>query len=150
VPGLFTFEDLNPPEPPARRSTLRFNGEVQWTNRLAMNAIERSQDLTFQWTGGADGNEYVLVGGTSADEALRSRVTFVCAERPSRGSVTVPKEIVSLLPRNTTNPTDRYPYGMAFLGTSSLNSNSLQAERGTLSMLYFRISYLYYALVDFR
>ena len=115
-----------------------------------MTTVDRTQDLTFQWSGGLDSSEYVLVGGTSADEALKTRVTFVCAERPSRTSLTVPAFIVGLLPRNTTNPTDRFPYGMLFMGSSSLNGNSLQAERGTLSMLYFRYLYLYNSLVDFR
>jgi len=160
--GAYVFDNLAPPPPPGQtvtppesydlKASVAIPGEIQWTNKDLFSEIDRSRDLGFEWSGGLDGREYVLVGGSSADEALKTRVTFVCAQKPSAGRFTVPSWIVEVLPRSSTSAAESYPYGYLFVGSSSNNVNSLAPDvvLGTLNMLYFRYRFMYYSVVDFR
>ncbi|MBZ5608271.1 MAG: hypothetical protein LAP38_08440 [Acidobacteriia bacterium] len=160
-PGAYTFDNLAPPPPPADASppesydlqaSVSIPGEIHWTNKAQLTEVNRGQDLRFEWSGGVDGREYVVVGGSSADEALKTRVTFMCAQNPSAGAFTVPSWILEVLPKNSTSAPDSYPYGFLFVGSSSNNVNSLAAGTvlGTLNMLYFRYMFMYYSILDFR
>jgi hypothetical protein len=147
--GDYTVEDPNPPEPPVRRSTLSFPGEVVWSNKSALAEIDRGSDLTFQWTGGETATEYLVMGGSSADANLKTRVTFLCAARPDVGSFTVPSYVLSTLPQSTPNTLESYPHGLLFLANSPLNT-APHMEQGSLDMLYFRYIFSKISVVDFR
>jgi hypothetical protein len=147
--GEFTVEDLNPPEPPTRRSILSFPGEVLWSNKPSISMVDRGGDLTFQWTGGQNAAEYLVVGGSSADANLKTRVTFLCGARPDSGSFTVPPYVLSALPGNTPNTFESYPYGFLFLASTPLNT-APRMEQGSLDMFYFRYVFMDVSVVDFR
>jgi uncharacterized protein (TIGR03437 family) len=160
-PGNYIFDNLAPPPPPGQSSppppetydlqvALPVLGEIQWTNKAQLTELDRGRDLRFEWSGGMDAREYVLMGGSSADEALKSRVTFICAQDPSAGAFTVPSWILEVLPRSSPSAPDSYPYGYLFMGSSSNNVNSLASNVafGTLNMLYFRYRFLYYSIVN--
>ncbi len=162
-PGAFTFDnvwqspdvDPPPPAPPLPvtgnlKATVSLPGEMQWLNKSLLTAVDRTQDLTFRWSGGTDAREYVVVGGSSAQESLKTRVTFLCAENPSAGQLTVPAWILALLPQSSTLQPNAFPYGHLFVGSSSNNVNALTSTQGSLNMLYFRYSFLYHSIVDFR
>ncbi len=162
-PGTFTFDnqwqapnvDPPPPAPPlpvtgTLNATVPVSAEIQWLNKPQLTEVDRTQDLTFRWSGGNDAREYVVVGGSSAEESLKTRVTFMCAEVPSAGTLTVPAWILGLLPKNSPSQATAYPYGYLFVGSSSNNVNALSSTQGTLNMLYFRYSFLYRSIVDFR
>ncbi len=158
--GAYTF-DNKPAQPPAARSAaatdllsipLTIPGEITWTNRAQLAQVDRSQDLTFTWSGGMDGQEYVVAGGSSADESLQTRVTFLCAENPSAGKLKVPSALLSILPRSSVSQPNLFPYGLLLVASSSRNTNSLDptVALGTFNMLYFRYLLESISVVDFR
>jgi len=160
--GTYTFDNAAPPPAPGQTTTppesydlkasLTISSEIQWTNKSQITGVSRSEGLRFDWSGGLDSREYVLVGGSSADEALQTRVTFACAEKPSKGTFTAPAWILEAMPRSSTSASDSYPNGFVFLGRSSNNVNSLASDvvLGTLNMLYFRYRFMDYSTVDFQ
>ena len=158
--GTYTLDNLEPPPPPDAgaavavsydiHASLTIPGEIQWTNKAALSEVDRSQDLTFEWSGGLDASEYVLVGGSSADADLQTRVTFMCAVTPSAGKLTVPSWMVQILPQSSPSQANAAPYGFLFMGSSSNNINSLATTPGAFGMIYFRYLFLYNSIVDFR
>ena len=116
-PGAFTSDnlwqapDVDPPLPVTGnlKATISIPGEIQWLNKSLLTAVDRTQDLTFRWSGGTDAREYVVVGGSSAQESLKIRMTFLCAENPSAGQLTVPAWILSLLPQSSTLQPNGFP-----------------------------------------
>ncbi len=78
--------------------TLNVGGNIVWTNKAAINSVDRSQPLTVIWSGTATPG-YVVVGGYAfLDSAVG---IFVCTEDASVGSFTIPSFILSVLPAGT-------------------------------------------------
>ena len=77
---------------------------LNWTNRDAVNDINRSQTLTLTWTGGGSdivtmiGYSYQQVGGTDTSPIYEG-ATFVCYQNASAGSFGIPSSILSQLPQ---------------------------------------------------
>lgn len=151
-PGTYSIENQSPPQDTGTFSaSINLAGEVRWTNQASMTSIDRTRPLRFEWSGGLDSREYVFVAGSSADVALKARVTFVCAERPSAGAIEVPAHIVGMLPRNTPNPLGLdFPNGLLVLGTNALNTAASVTEVGNLDQVFLRYSFLYGSVADFR
>jgi hypothetical protein len=160
--GAYTFDNLAPPPPAGQTTTppesydlqisVSVPDEMQWTNKALLSTVDRDRDLRYEWASRPDGREYVLVGGSSADESLKTRVTFICAQNPSAGEFTVPSWILDVMPKSSPSSPDSYPNGYLFLGSSSNNVNSLSPGilLGTLNMLYFRYRFMNYSVVEFR
>jgi uncharacterized protein (TIGR03437 family) len=78
--------------------TMNVAGNVVWTNKAAINSVDRSQPLTVTWSDTTT-PRYVVVGGyASSDTAVG---IFVCTEDASVGSFTIPSFILSVLPATT-------------------------------------------------
>ena len=75
--------------------TMNVAGNVVWTNKAAINSVDRSQPLTVTWSDTTT-PRYVVVGGYAFSDTAAG--TFVCAEDASVGSFTIPSFILSLLP----------------------------------------------------
>lgn len=67
-----------------------------WTNMSQITTINRSQPLTFTWTGGDPNADVTIAGGSGASAAVV--VTFICKAHNSAGSLTVPTFILQALP----------------------------------------------------
>ena len=72
---------------------------LNWTNKAAMNAVNRANGQVVNWTGG-DPNGLVQIYGYSLSELSERAVTgfFFCLERASAGTFTVPSPVLLALP----------------------------------------------------
>jgi len=77
------------------------NPLLSWTNPDVATTVDRSQDLTVNWTGGNTGS-YVYVTGVSTSKATSTTPSatlgFTCLVSAGDGKVTVPSYILSALP----------------------------------------------------
>jgi uncharacterized protein (TIGR03437 family) len=102
APGTYTIAGGGGPDVGPFSASVRLSGLPTWTNRDAITAVNRSQNLTINWSGaaaddivavlGVAGN---LVGGT--DGTYRG-AGFVCTARGNANSLTVPSSILQQLP----------------------------------------------------
>ena len=81
--------------------------------------VNRSQGLTFIWTGGDPQHETVLLEGVSSNTPTHSSAAFLCAVSPSAATFTVPAYVLASLP--ATGPAEVLPKGWLFLGSIPLN-----------------------------
>jgi uncharacterized protein (TIGR03437 family) len=83
---------------------LTIGNPLTWTNQSAIsaqNSIDRTKDLTIDYSGGASG-DYVAILGSSTSATANVTVTFVCTEKVSAGSFTIPSFVLSALPASGT------------------------------------------------
>lgn len=70
-----------------------------WSNQDAITTIRRTQPLTLTWTGGAGANTYVSITGLSSTGGQAAvGAGFVCLAEASRGTFTVPADILGVMP----------------------------------------------------
>ncbi len=87
----------------------------------SLNTIDRTQPLTISWSGGGDmvtiiGTTNSVVGKDAANSNLIHTVEFTCTVPASRGSYTIPTEVLQpLLPEAINQPAN----GSAFLTVAS-------------------------------
>jgi uncharacterized protein (TIGR03437 family) len=110
--GTYAISGTGGREAGAFNATLNVSGNVLWTNKAAISAVDRSQPLTVTWMGGTIPG-YVLLGGYSEASGM-GHAGFICAEDTSKGSFTVPSFILSALPQTTTG-------GLIFIGPHPLS-----------------------------
>jgi uncharacterized protein (TIGR03437 family) len=110
--GTYAMSGAGGREAGAFNATLSVSGNVLWTNKAAISAVDRSQPLTVTWMGGTIPG-YVLLGGYSEASGM-GHAGFICAEDTSKGSFTVPSFILSALPQTTTG-------GLIFIGPHPLS-----------------------------
>jgi uncharacterized protein (TIGR03437 family) len=96
-PGAYTIDngaggvDVGP-----FKLTLTVPQPFTWTNQDSITTVDRSQDLPITWTGG-DPNSNVIVAGSSF-VGQSAFMSFTCVGKDSDLKLTVPKEILSMLP----------------------------------------------------
>ena len=98
--GTYTITGAGGHDVTAFSATLNVGASVLWTNKSAINTIDRSQPLTITWSGGPDGGSVVLGGYVNSDRV--GLVGFVCTEAASAGSFTIPSFMLSTLPAAAT------------------------------------------------
>ena len=74
-----------------------------------ITAIDRTQPLTIQWTGGGGAQDYVQVAGVAttpslADSKTNVAVLFSCSAKASDGTLTVPVSVLSQMPTSSSDP----------------------------------------------
>jgi uncharacterized protein (TIGR03437 family) len=74
-----------------------------------ITAIDRTQPLTIQWTGGGGTQDYVQVAGVAttaslADPTKNVAVLFECTAKASDGTLTVPVSVLSQMPTSSSDP----------------------------------------------
>ncbi|HMD70795.1 MAG TPA: beta-propeller fold lactonase family protein [Bryobacteraceae bacterium] len=113
---------------------------LAWTNldAIAASGINRSQGLTFTWTGGDASSEYAAIAGAVFLPDMLSKVVqaasaFVCTQRMDSGRFTVPSWVLSALPAST--PGDGTS-GMLMAGRAPLLSPSVKFTAPGLDIGY--------------
>jgi hypothetical protein len=124
-PGAYTIAGSGGPDVPNFSATLNVGGNIVWTNKVAVSAIDRSQPLTIAWSGGTSPG-YVLLGGY-VESNTTGLAGFICTEDVSQGSFTIPSFIISTLPAAATG-------GMMFISPHPL---SRQVTIQGLDLAYF-------------
>jgi len=103
-------------------ANLTIAGALNWTNKATTTTVSRAQGLTVNWTG-ADPSGYVVVFGYSSIDASTNSTTvsFVCTERGSAGTFTVPPQVLLALPPTPTGSAalDDAPFGALALSSGS-------------------------------
>jgi hypothetical protein len=149
LPGRYIFDntpggaDIGPFE---NASITIPQSEYTWTNRDAIEAVPRAQDLVITWTGGEEDQEIVLIVGFSARTDLNVMGMYMCAERMNAGQFTVPAWLLSTLPASSPwniLSEDDPPSGLYVGRISRLDLNRLTAP-GLDS------GYLIYMFADLR
>jgi len=87
---------------------LTVSSPVTWSNQAtisAQNSIDRTKDLNIAYSGGASG-DYVAILGTSTSATGNVTATFICTEKASAGTFTVPSFVLSALPASGTITVD--------------------------------------------
>jgi uncharacterized protein (TIGR03437 family) len=98
--GTYTITGTGGHDVTSFSATLNVGASVLWTNKSAINTIDRSQPLTVTWSGGPDGGSVMLGGYVNSNTV--GLVGFVCAEEASAGSFTIPSFVLSTLPSAAT------------------------------------------------
>jgi uncharacterized protein (TIGR03437 family) len=133
-PGDYTASDgSGGPDVGAFVAKLTIASLLKWTNQSAVlgtNAIDRNKDLTIDFSGG-NPDDYVAIVGSSTSAPVngqQSTVTFVCTEKASVGSFTIPSFVLSALPAsgNITISGISGPGGFLLVGNYPL-SNTFSA-----------------------
>lgn len=99
-PGTYTFNNgAGGADVGGFNASLTIPAVLNWTNRAAVTTVNRAQGLTVNWTG-ADPNGYVVIYGYSAVGSGSTAIsaTFICSERGSAGTFTVPSQVLLALP----------------------------------------------------
>jgi uncharacterized protein (TIGR03437 family) len=119
-----------------------------WSNRDAISDVPRNQGLTITWTGGAP-TEYVNIMGTSIiTEPQTVGAAFICRERASVGSFTVPADVLSLLPPSAV--IQGAPTGSLSVGSTSIPTGESRFTATGLDQGYIGYSFTSMKSVTFR
>jgi hypothetical protein len=100
--------NLTMPEPPG------------WTNRGAINQIDRTRPLTVNWTGVDPAIQFISIGGYSANLETRTACTFICTAPALAGTFTVPPHILHALPATSPWSGDGMPAALLAVGSQPL------------------------------
>ncbi|HME09995.1 MAG TPA: hypothetical protein VKG25_23255 [Bryobacteraceae bacterium] len=111
-PGTYAITSSGGRDIEAFSASLTVSGNILWSNKAAISAVDRSQPLTITWSGGATPGS-VLIGGYSEFNTVGS-AGFVCAEDTSKGTFTIPSFILSALPATPSG-------GVMFIGPHPLS-----------------------------
>ncbi len=118
---------------------------IVWTNAEQITSIDRTKDLTLNWTGGDPTKEFIIIAGTSVGNfvydtgaSVGNGALFVCTERADARSFTIPAQVLSALPAGDTSPDATGLSGLLFIGNVSLlGQNRIQARGLSAGFLYY-------------
>jgi hypothetical protein len=74
-----------------------------WTNRDQVALVDRTQQLTVEWSGTGPKESLGIVGG-NVDLPTNSSAIFYCVAPPGASSFTIPAEVLEALPASRFNP----------------------------------------------
>ena len=75
---------------------------MNWTNRDQIPVVDRTQDLTFKWSGG-DSSKLVMLAGVGTNQATQALAGFFCFVPSAPGGFTVPASVLGNLPPGGTD-----------------------------------------------
>ena len=95
---------------------------LNWTNKDALAAPDRTQDLTVTWSGGIPDKEFALIAGISSNGQVTAG--FLCAEKVAAGQFTIPAWVLSSIPGSAlfTDGGQPMPGGLLAVGTAPFTS----------------------------
>jgi uncharacterized protein (TIGR03437 family) len=139
-PGTYTIDngtggtDVGP-----FKLTLTVPQPFTWTNQDSITTVDRSQDLPITWTGG-DPNSNVIVSGTSF-VGTSAYMAFSCIAKDSDLRLTVPKQILSMLPPSS---------GQGASALDAINQTAVEGSAPGLDILDGVISFTYIKTVTYK
>ena len=139
VPGQYTVDnDAGGADVQHFQHTITLPPPPEWTNEDSINEVDRSRDLTVTWNAPRDTSAVMIVVGSSPNYVAGTAASFICAQRASAGSFTVPARVLSSLP-----PSNGWPGGEQTIPILSL---ALQPHSETGKFWATRIDqgYFYY------
>jgi hypothetical protein len=80
-------------------TALSIASPIAWSNKAAIQAVDRSQPLTLSWSGGEVAG-HVLIGGYQSGHV---GAAFFCTEDAARGTFTIPAFVLSALQASSTS-----------------------------------------------
>jgi hypothetical protein len=125
-PGRFTLTGPGGADVGSFSGSIDIAPDLVWTNRTSLTTVDRSQPLTFTWSGG-EPTTLVTVQGTStvSQGTAVTVVSFQCHARNTEGRFTVPVSVLSRLPASaritagTISILIRGTLGVASVGTGA-------------------------------
>ncbi len=121
VAGNYTFNNgAGGTDVGAFNASFTMPAVLNWTNKAAINTVDRTAGVTVNWTGG-DPSGFVQIYGYSYTDTSDNPVTgfFLCVERTSAGSFNVPAAVLLALPATPSGGTGFVPTGTLAVGTVS-------------------------------
>jgi 6-phosphogluconolactonase len=127
---------------------------LEWTNfdSIAAAGVNRTSDLTFNWTGGDAATEYAVILGavilpSMTAKEMQVAAGFVCAAPMTAGQLTVPSAVLSALPPSTPDdPTS----GMLMVGRAPFLNDGLKFSAPGVDAGYLTLSRFKAAPATFR
>lgn len=124
--GNYTVTGTGGPDVGAFSAILAMPTPIDWTNKAAINNINRGAGQTFTWSGGTGGGNNIVaivgVSGSSAGGTTAAPVfdtaTFACFANASAGTFTVPSSVLTQLPVSSGSIIDGS--GIAFVGVEMI------------------------------
>jgi len=120
VAGNYTFNNgSGGPDVGAFNASFTLPPNVNWTNRASTTNVNRANGQVVNWTGGG-ANDLVQIYGYSLSELADNAVAgfFICLERASVGTFTVPPSILLALPASPSGAS-LSPVGVFSVGSVS-------------------------------
>ena len=121
--GAYTITGPGGPDVGSFTARLTLPTALTWTNAAAVATVVRANGATVTWTGG-DPSGYVQISGSSASIQGNNAVaaSFVCNERTSVGTFTVPPVVLLALPPSTSIQGFAIPGSMSVSGISAIGT----------------------------
>ncbi|MFN7922096.1 MAG: hypothetical protein U0Q16_18485 [Bryobacteraceae bacterium] len=107
-PGSYTVTGPGGADVKSFTAQLTVPRPITWTNQDAITTVNRSRDLTLNWTGGGS-NDFAIIAGSSAKG--KASAQFVCTAPAGASSFTVPAVVLSALPGSDTPASITSPTG---------------------------------------
>ena len=124
--GNYTVTGTGGPDVGAFSAILTMPTPIDWTNKAAINNINRGAGQTFTWSGGTGGGNNIVAivgvsgaraGGTATAPVFDS-ATFACLANAGAGTFTVPSPVLTQLPVSSGSIIDGT--GIAFVGVEMI------------------------------
>ncbi len=93
--GLYTISGTGGANLGAFSVSLNITSTLVWTNKAAVNTVDRTRPLTVTWSGGPVPG-YIVIGG--ATRSSERAALFICAEDSRKGTFSIPEFVLSALP----------------------------------------------------
>jgi uncharacterized protein (TIGR03437 family) len=143
-PGNYTVTGAGGRDVGAFTANVQIPAALTWSNKEAVNEINRTGNLTIQWAGGGDPTkERVIVMGSSTDTTAQLRVTFTCLAPASWGAMTIPATILGRLPVSSEWKEGVFPTGAIMVGNAPLLLSSRFSAQG---LNYGNIAYALFTI----
>lgn len=104
LPGEYKLAGTGGDEVAAFEASLNLSKAAEWSNRAAINEINRSSDLVVTWTPGPARDAVLLFGMASTEAAAEEEeevgnvTAFYCQAPADRGSLSVPAAVLQRMP----------------------------------------------------
>ncbi len=121
-PGLVTVRSTAGPGVGAFELSLTLPPPGTLNSPIDPQQVNRSQDLTFRWSGVDSATDFVLILGRSADQTRGVGRSFVCSADAAAGQFTVPSQVLQNLPRSVAAAGAEEPPGQIVVGSARKSS----------------------------
>jgi len=101
-----------------------FKGAITLPDRVKVtnpdvlgSSVDRSQDLTLTWSGGAADKEFAMIAGLSQNQTATA--AFLCTAKVADGTFTIPAWVLSSLPASADFTSDGQTITSGFIGLAT-------------------------------